>query len=233
MDRRTFIQSISAVAVGTTALAGCGSPGPGAENGTDGALDGDGDGDGLGTEVGEEPMVGTDTEAGDGGVGTETEAGPGTDTPAGAETPTETGMEAGTETETGMEGTATTAGTPDLDETLGGTPEGIEVSNTELTRSVEQIQVTGTLENTGDQTFDEVEVAVTLLDDNDEIIGQFFHDTEEAEVESLEPDGEWEFTVDFPAEDAEDAAGYRIDVDTTIDQIIDIDIGNDTDTTTE
>jgi len=222
MDRRKFLQTVSAVAVGTTALAGCGSPGPGAENGTDGV---------------DEPLVDTEPEAGDGiDAGTETEAGMGAETETeagmGAETETEAGMGAETETEAGMAGT-TTAGVPDLDEMLGETPEGIEVSNTELTRDFEQIQVTGTVENTGDQTFDEVEVAVTLLDDNDELIGQFFHDTEEAEVESLEPGAQWDFTVDFPAEDAEDAARYRIDVDTTIDEVIDIDLGDDTATGTD
>lgn len=226
MDRRKFLQSVSAVAVGTTALAGCGSPGPGADNETDGNGAGDGDA-GLGTDAGEEPMVGTDTPTKtDGGVGTETE----TDVDVGTETETDMGGDTPTETEDGMETETdvvetTTAGALNLEERAVTTPEGLEVMDTELMREGDRVQVTGTVENTGDETVEEVEVQVTLLDDNDGIIGQFFNDTEEAEVQSLEPGDQWEFTVEFPSEDTEPATAYRIDVDTEIDESVDIDTG--------
>ncbi|PSP85448.1 hypothetical protein BRC78_07590 [Halobacteriales archaeon QH_8_68_33] len=176
-------------------------------------------------------MTGTDTPEAGGDAGTDTEAdgGVGTDTEADVGDDTMTETEGGMETETDV--AETTADVPDLEEREGTTPEGIEVSDTELERDMDLIRVTGTVENTGDETFEEVEVQVTLLDDNDEIIGQFFHDTEEAEVESLEPDAQWEFSVDFPGEDTEDAAAYRVDVDTEIDDNVDIDIGG-TDTPT-
>lgn len=67
MDRRTFLRTSSLVAIGAIALGGCSSPGPGAENGTDP------DDDRLETQVGDQPMIGTDeteddpeTESGDG-----------------------------------------------------------------------------------------------------------------------------------------------------------------------
>jgi hypothetical protein len=69
---------------------------------------------------------------------------------------------------------------------VGKTPDNIKVSNTQLQRSGGDAVVTGNIENAGDQLLEEVEVQVTLLDDNDEIIGQFFHDTEQAEMESLD-----------------------------------------------
>lgn len=116
-------------------------------------------------------------------------------------------------------------GAADVEGMVGETPDGVQVSNTQLQLSGGEAVVTGTVENTGDQAIEEVEVQVTLLDDNDEPIGQFFHDTDQAEVESIEPGATWDFSVSFPEEDLEDAASYRIDADTSIDQNVDFDVG--------
>ena len=165
----------------------------------------------------------------DDGDGTETELGGGeTETEMGGETETEMGGE--TETEMGGETETEMGGDLDLDGMVGEVPEGIEVSNTALGRTDGSARVTGVVENTGDQAFEEVEVQATLLDDNDEILGQFFHDTEQAEVSSLEPGQQWEFSIDFPEEDLEDAASYRIDVDTEIDENVDFEIDTETET---
>lgn len=153
-----------------------------------------------------EPADGTDTEF----VDDETEMG--------------TGTEAGAETGTG--------GAADLNGMVGETPDNVQVSNTQLQRSGGDAVVTGTVENTGDETLEEVEVQVTLLDENDEIIGQFFHDTEEAELESLEAGATWDFSVSFSEDDLEDAASYRIDVDGEIDENVDFDMGSETETST-
>jgi len=168
----------------------------------------------------DEPAEGTGTETEIGGDETATEIG-------GDETATEIGGdETETETETGTEGAT------DLEGMVGETPDNIEVSDTQLQQSGGEAVVTGTVENTGEESIEEVEVQVTLLDDNDEIIGQFFHDTEEAEVESLEAGATWDFSVSFPGEDLEDAAAYRIDVDTEIDDNVDFGTGTETETTT-
>lgn len=139
-------------------------------------------------------------------AGTDTEA-VGTDTEMGSET------ESAAETETGD--------SIDIEGMVGESPDNIEVSNTELQLADGNAVVTGTIENTGDQMIDQVEVQVTLLDDNDELIGQFFHDTEQSEMDSLDAGATWDFSVSFPEEDLEDAASYRVDVDTNIDQNVD------------
>lgn len=207
MQRRKFLRTASAITIGIAGLAGCGSPGPGVE-------DGEGTPAGEGTDaVGTEPAAGTEAPAGT--------TAPGAESPAGT-------MVAGTETPAGM----TAAGGADIEGMVGEVPQGLQVTNTQLTESAEGARVTGVIENTGDQAFEEVEVQVTLLDDNDEIIGQFFHNTEEAEASSLEAGQQWEFSVDLQEAELANVTRYRVDVDGDIDQNVDIDLGVGTETTT-
>ena len=120
-----------------------------------------------------------------------------------------------TETETGD--------VVDLTEVIGGAPSGIQVTNTQLNR-VDQgdagARVTGVVENTGNNTYEELEIQATLFDDTDDVLGTYFDNTERAEAENvapLEPGEQWEFSVDFPRADLGNAVRYRLDVDAEID----------------
>lgn len=166
-----------------------------------------------------EPGTGVGTETGDGGlVGTDG----GTETPPGTETPMEDGTETG-------EGTGT--GTPlDLERRDGKSSPGLSVSDVEVTGGDNRLTFSGVVENTGDKPFEEVELQITLLDDNDEIIGQFFHNSEEAEMQSLAPGETWNFTVEFESPDQEEITAYRIDIDSDINESISTGTGTPTET---
>ena len=67
---------------------------------------------------------------------------------------------------------------------------------------------------------------VTLLDDTDDILGEFFDNTEGEGFEPpLEPGESWQFSVDLPRADIGQAAQYRIDVDANIDDNVDLGLG--------
>jgi len=90
-------------------------------------------------------------------------------------------------------------------------PEQIEVVRHDIFESGNQVGVTETLKNTGEQAFNEVEVEVTLRD-GDTIIGEFI-DTNEEETESLAAGGVWQFVVFFEDESLNQSTGYTIEID--------------------
>ena len=167
-----------------------------------------------------------------GETGTPTESPTGTEgPPTEREAPKET--PAGTETETENEaGTETPIGDIQLERRPGQLPEGLQLSDVQYQSTGENGgRVTGTIENTGDQSYEELEVQVTLLDDTDDILGKFFDNTEESEVETPFESGEtWDFAIEFESADLGNAAAYRIDVDGEIDQNVDIGFGTETPT---
>ena len=71
--------------------------------------------------------------------------------------------------------------------------------------------MTGAIENTGDTTFQAVEVAVTLRD-GDALIGEFV-DTSRREIDSLVPDEIWQVAVLSPDENLNRTTEYAIEVD--------------------
>ena len=152
---------------------------------------------------------------------------PGNGEPTPTEGPTETTTSgetttAGeTETETAQETTA--GGGGDIQTTVGNLPQGLEVRNV----SVQETDgndagavVTGTIANTGGQTYQQLEVQATLLDQTDDVLGQFFDNTEGENIETFGQGDTWQFSIDLPSADLGNAAAVRIDVDNTIDQSV-------------
>ena len=190
MFRRKFIKAASG-----TALAGlvAGCPGNGGGNG--------GNGGNGGTP--------TPTPAGTGTAGTGT-AGTGTAQTGTAETPMET-----------------TAGGGGLNwrKTIGNTPQGISVTNLKVQR-IDNVdddagaRLTGVIKNTGSQSYQELEVQATLFDQSDDVLGAYFDNTEEEEMENLAPGKQWQFSIDFPQADIGQVARYRVDVDGDIDESV-------------
>jgi hypothetical protein len=111
------------------------------------------------------------------------------------------------------EGTATEEW--DIDGSIGDTPETLEVTSQKLQRSGETAQVTGTVENTGNEAVESVGVEVTLYDQNDDEIDilnrRLEEDTDTAEIPA---GGTWDFTVDFDDVDMEKISRYVIDLET-------------------
>lgn len=211
MQRRKFVKATSIAALGGL-TAGC------MGNGGDG---GDGGAEPTDTPEPDDTPELTDTPEP-------------TDTPEATDTPEPTDTAEPTDTtEPGTE--ETTAGAGEIEGTVGETPEGIEVTSTSFESQGDgNATITGVIENTGDQTYEELEVQATLFDDNDEVLGQFFHNTEEAEAGDLtpfEPGDQWEFTVEFESADLSSVIRYRVDVDAEIDDSV-FDVGERTETTT-
>ncbi|WP_239640413.1 DUF3426 domain-containing protein [Halogeometricum pallidum] len=127
-------------------------------------------------------------------------------------------MGTGTEGET-AQGT-TSSGALDLEENTGNIPQGLEVTDTQLTRldgDGAGARLTGTVRNTGSQTYEQIEVQATLLDDTDDVLGAWFDNTEGEDIQTFGSGDEWQFSIDFPSADLGNAAGYRIDIDNNID----------------
>ncbi|MDS0280832.1 FxLYD domain-containing protein [Haloarcula onubensis] len=72
--------------------------------------------------------------------------------------------------------------------------------------------VTGTLENTANQPFEDVQVTATLYDQNDPI-GQFFDSTEARNKDYLREDKQWQFTIVFEDADVDKATRYTVKAD--------------------
>lgn len=151
---------------------------------------------------------GGQTTAGDGGGQTTEDAQATTGQEA-----TATGTSAGT-------GTGTGGGTVDLKETLGQTPQGIRVTNTQLRKQANGAVLTGTIKNTGNRNFEELEVQATLFDNTNDVLGQFFDNTEGEEIETFSKGKTWQFSIDFPQADLGQATRYRIDVDADINNVV-------------
>lgn len=117
---------------------------------------------------------------------------------------------------------------------IGNTPEDIEVRDIQLfIQGDTNVRITGAIKNTSDQDFEELEVQATLIDDEDDILGKWFDDTEEREAGGLASSQTWEFTVAFETPDLDTVARYRVDVDGDIDQSVwDGDSGTTTGTET-
>ena len=143
------------------------------------------------------------------------EMGPGNDNegnqPADNETETETTTTTESETDTGNE-TQNETDTGDISGEVGeNIPDNIEVIRHNIFENNNWVGVTGLVENTGEQAFEELEVEVTLRD-GDTIIGEFV-DTKEQEAGSLAAGTNWQFVVLFEDENLNQATDYTIEID--------------------
>lgn len=114
-------------------------------------------------------------------------------------------------------------GTPaeNVERVIGNTPDGIEVQQTQLyIKGDTNARVTGTVKNTSDRQYEELEVQATLIDDQNDILGKWFDNTEERESGGLAAGETWNFTVEFESPDLDTVARYRVDVDGDIDNFV-------------
>lgn len=167
-------------------------------------------------------VAGCNGQTGNGGDETTT----GEETTTGGETTT------GEQTTTG-EGTTASG---QLQTRVGNTPPDIKISDLRINRSEDAGAVLlGTLTYTGNQQLEEVEVQATLYDSTDDILGQFFDNSESESFAGPLKSGEtWDFRIRFENADLGQAAGVQVDVDTEVDENVDINLntsaGNETTT---
>lgn len=131
------------------------------------------------------------------------------DEAASTESVTGTDTEAGTGT-----GTAeTTSGDAfDLDGSLGDSPDGLEVTSRKLYETNGEVGLRGTVENTGEQPYESIEVEVTLQDDKGEVLYEFIDETEEAATETFSPGASWQFEVIFEEAKMDEVTNYTINL---------------------
>jgi hypothetical protein len=92
-----------------------------------------------------------------------------------------------------------------------------EVTSHTFERSGQTAQVSGTVENTGNETAQSVEVSVTLYDAEDNEIDIFTNSTEEEQdIAELAPGDTWDFTVEFSDVDMQNVGRYVVSVDSDI-----------------
>lgn len=89
--------------------------------------------------------------------------------------------------------------------------DGLEVRDLSASRSGDGVVVTGTVENTSQQTFDYVEVEVTLQD-GDTLIGEFV-DTSDEDTDTLPPGETWQFEAEFDDENLTEDTTFNVEVD--------------------
>jgi hypothetical protein len=117
------------------------------------------------------------------------------------------GAESGDEMNSETEGSEGETASEEIEET----PEGLEVSNSQLSETDSGASVTGTITNTGERSYEYVEVDVTL-NDGDTVLGEWI-DTSEEELDGLGPGDTWDFEATFEDEEVNEATEYTISVD--------------------
>jgi len=117
------------------------------------------------------------------------------------------GAESGDEMNSETEGSEGEIASEEIEET----PEGLEVSNSQLSETDSGTSVTGTVTNTGERSYEYIEVEVTL-NDGDTILGEWA-DTSEEELDGLGSGDTWDFEATFEDEEVNEATGYTISLD--------------------
>jgi hypothetical protein len=126
-----------------------------------------------------------------------------TDTPADEESPTET------ETESPSQGDDL----DDVDVEVVDAEENLEVTDYGLYRAESAVGLRGTIENTGEQAYEYVQVEVTLQDDQGDLLYEFVDETETETVSTIQPGDEWEFDVVFEEAEMSAVTDFSIAVD--------------------
>lgn len=137
-------------------------------------------------------------------------------TPTDAEqTPTEESTETDVPTDEATE-TDTPSQEGDLEETDGEVVDSegnLEVTDYGLYRAESAVGLRGTIENTGEQAYEYVQVEVTLQDDQGDLLYEFVDETETETVSTLQSGDEWEFDVVFEEAELSAVTDFSIAVD--------------------
>ncbi|WP_162562584.1 FxLYD domain-containing protein [Salinigranum rubrum] len=150
-------------------------------------------------------LGGESSEASETGTSPSTEAG--TDQPT--ETSTEQPAEGSTETGEANED----MNDLDIDGVIGDSPEYLEVTSQELYQENGEVGVRGTVENTGDQPYESVEVEVVVHDDAGDVLYEFIDEKEEAQRGSLAAGESWQFDVVFEEAQMSEVTEYTVNVE--------------------
>ncbi|MDS0297271.1 DUF3426 domain-containing protein [Halogeometricum sp. S1BR25-6] len=102
----------------------------------------------------------------------------------------------------------------DIDgEILDDSPAGLEVTDRELYQNESAVGLQGTVSNTGDVPYENVQVQVTLQDDQGEVLYEFIDEAETEATQTLAAGSEWQFDVVFEEANMEEVSSYTIELD--------------------
>lgn len=113
--------------------------------------------------------------------------------------------------DTGNSGNGGNDGIFDLQGEVGNTPNYLEVTSFNVYQTADNVGVFGKIKNVGQNPVEDLEVEVTLRDD-DTVIGEWI-DTDEEERDLLRPGNVWRFNVVFQDENAGQGTGFSISAD--------------------
>ena len=141
---------------------------------------------------------------------------------SGQTTEATTADDTGTGTDAATEGEATTTDGAEevinLDgEVAANAPDALAVTSRTLYRSEDgQVAMRGIVENTGDRAFSNVQVVVTLENDQGDVLFESSDETETEDLPRLEPGNIWRFKVVFEeVDELSSVTGYTIALDGT------------------
>lgn len=87
----------------------------------------------------------------------------------------------------------------------------LKIQNSRLVETEDGAGVFGDVKNTGNETFTFLEVTATLYDESDDVLGEFFDNTEGSAIDELEPGAVWDFEIFFEAADLGAVASYSLE----------------------
>lgn len=90
------------------------------------------------------------------------------------------------------------------------------IQNSRLVRTADGAGVFGDVKNTGNETFTFLEVTATLYDETDDVLGEFFDNSEDESIDELGPGEVWDFEIFFEDADLGAAASYSLSASGTV-----------------
>lgn len=112
---------------------------------------------------------------------------------------------------------ATDADFGDIDGEIDDQDPNLEILSTHLTRQESQTFVTGSVKNVGQEDIENVEVSVTLYDDDDNELFDFNDTVEEQEQQQrLAPGAIWDYKVVFEDVDMQSVARYVVTAESSL-----------------
>lgn len=94
------------------------------------------------------------------------------------------------------------------------TPDFLEITSFDAYETGDDVGVLGTVENVGDSPLDDINVTVTLY--NEDVVLDEFVDSSTEDIDDLRPDNKWQFYVVVGDEQSAEATGFTISADAEV-----------------
>lgn len=111
-------------------------------------------------------------------------------------------------------GSSETGWSKDVSGEVEETPDSLEITSFDAYETGDDVGVLGTVENVSDSRLDNIDVTVTLYNE-DAVIGEFV-DSSTEDIDDLRPGNKWQFYVVVGDEQSAEATGFTISADAEV-----------------